>query len=413
MTTDMVTGLAGALRQVGVAVSTPALLDAYAALSHVDITDRRTVCDALRCVMVKRHADRVLFDVAFAIWFGGPGERTDDELGSVRAAVLAHAGVVPGRYLGSAYHVDRVLHRIDAVQHEPIPITEGDLDVLLAQAAAHRHAQAQRHAIAGEVRRLVPTDVALAELQGSNLADRDLLRLRPGDERALHGTVRALRRRLRARRRRHVRKVPGAIDGRATLRRAAGTAGIPVDIVEHRRRPRRADLVVLADVSGSVAAFTRFSLQLVFAIAATSSSQRVYAFVDDVVDVSNCFRSGATVTDAVDRMQQTRGAHGGRGHSDYGAVFEAFVERHRHVIRSSTTVIVLGDARANYHPVRAEALATVARRARHVYWLNPEPLAHWDTADSVMSAYAAHCDDVFECRTVAQLADVVSRLPMS
>ena len=75
-----------------------------------------------------------------------------------------------------------------------------------------------------------------------------------------------------------------------------------------------------------------------------------------------------------------------------------------------TTVVVLGDARANYHAPRAEALQAVARRAGHVYWLNPEPTGAWDTGDSVMGAYAEHCDGVFECRNVRQLRAFVDRL---
>ena len=42
-------------------------------------------------------------------------------------------------------------------------------------------------------------------------------------------------------------------------------------------------------------------------------------------------------------------------------------------------------------------------RARHVYWLNPEPRSYWDTGDSIVSEYGIHCDGVFECRNLRQL----------
>ena len=37
-------------------------------------------------------------------------------------------------------------------------------------------------------------------------------------------------------------------------------------------------------------------------------------------------------------------------------------------------------------------LVDIAERARAVHWLNPESRRYWDTGDSVMSTFAAHCD---------------------
>ena len=49
-------------------------------------------------------------------------------------------------------------------------------------------------------------------------------------------------------------------------------------------------------------------------------------------------------------------------------------------------------------------------RARHVYWLNPEPRAYWGTGDSILGEYAVHCDNVFECRNLRQLEHFVTEL---
>ena len=49
-------------------------------------------------------------------------------------------------------------------------------------------------------------------------------------------------------------------------------------------------------------------------------------------------------------------------------------------------------------------------KAKRVWWLNPESQQHWDTGDSVMSAYAEHCDAVHECRNLRQLAGFIERL---
>jgi uncharacterized protein with von Willebrand factor type A (vWA) domain len=73
-------------------------------------------------------------------------------------------------------------------------------------------------------------------------------------------------------------------------------------------------------------------------------------------------------------------------------------------------VIILGDGRNNYHASRAWVLKAIRQRARHLYWLNPEPVADWDTGDSVMGEYAAECDTVVECRNLRQLRAFVEQL---
>ena len=61
------------------------------------------------------------------------------------------------------------------------------------------------------------------------------------------------------------------------------------------------------------------------------------------------------------------------GHSDYGHAFEVFWERYGKDIGPKTTVLLLGDARNNYHASQAWVVKEIRQKARHVYWLNPEP----------------------------------------
>jgi uncharacterized protein with von Willebrand factor type A (vWA) domain len=71
---------------------------------------------------------------------------------------------------------------------------------------------------------------------------------------------------------------------------------------------------------------------------------------------------------------------------------------------------LLSDARNNCHAAQAWVLAEMAKKARHVYWLNPEPRSHWDPGDSVVSQYAVHCDGAYECRNLKQLECFVEQL---
>jgi len=49
-------------------------------------------------------------------------------------------------------------------------------------------------------------------------------------------------------------------------------------------------------------------------------------------------------------------------------------------------------------------------KARHVFWLNPEPKSYWDTGDSIISDYGIHCDGTFECRNLRQLEKFIELL---
>mgnify|MGYP000100214329 CR=1 FL=1 len=71
---------------------------------------------------------------------------------------------------------------------------------------------------------------------------------------------------------------------------------------------------------------------------------------------------------------------------------------------------MLGDARNNRRPPRADLLAALHRVARRVVWLNPEPPPRWDTGDSVMRTYARHCDAVLAAATPRQLSAALDGL---
>jgi uncharacterized protein len=72
--------------------------------------------------------------------------------------------------------------------------------------------------------------------------------------------------------------------------------------------------------------------------------------------------------------------------------------------------MILGDARNNYHASQAWIIHEMGKRARNVFWLNPEPQSYWDTGDSIVSEYGAHCDGTFEVRNLRQLERFVEYL---
>jgi uncharacterized protein with von Willebrand factor type A (vWA) domain len=225
--------------------------------------------------------------------------------------------------------------------------------------------------------------------------------------RTVQPLARKLATRLAARRRRAAR---GQIDIRRTLRRSLSTGGVPLRPAYRRHRPARPEIVLLCDVSGSVAGFANFTMLLVQAMRDQFSKVRVYAFVNRVDEVTRLVTNGeADPAELGRRIADEAAVSGWHGSSDYGAALGEFAERHLDAVGPRTSVIVLGDARTNGFDPHAEALRRIVARARRVHWLNPESPEQWGTGDSAARVYA-EIVDMHACRNALRLGELVTRL---
>lgn len=222
---------------------------------------------------------------------------------------------------------------------------------------------------------------------------------------AIRPLARKLAARLAARQRRQSR---GAVDIRRTLRRAMSTGGVPITPAYRHRHRSRADIVLLCDMSGSVAGFSRFTMLLLQALAGQFRRVRFFGFVnvcDDITDIVTGAEMGEDISRAVAQQATLSRWHGS---SDYGSALTDFVSRWLDAVGPRSTVLVLGDARTNGTEPHVEALRTIAAQARHVAWLNPEAHASWGTGDSVAGRYA-EVVDMHEVRSIEHLRRFVSR----
>lgn len=456
---DVLAGFIQELRRAGLPVSLTENLDATAAVTHVPLEDREAFRYALAATLVKSSAHWKTFETVFDVYFStgdaqrplevaGPADdggareepspedlaemlylalrRADQETlrAIARRAVAHHAGMEPGRRAGSSYYLYRTLRRLDL---------EGMLERLLAEvqvdagdgftALDERLAREEYASRAEEFRRQVEAEILrrLVADRGAGPVARTLRRPLPeeidfmhvsGEElamlrRAVHPLARRLAVRL-ARKRRHRRR--GPLDFRNTIRHSLSYGGVPGEPKFRHPRPSRPDIIVIADVSGSVAAFARFTLQFVYAISAQFSKVRSFVFIDGIDEVTRFFQGQEDVAAAVHRVETEADVVWLDGHSDYGHALEAFWDRWGQEVGSRSSLILLGDARNNYHASGAWVLKAVRERARHLYWLNPEPRSYWDTGDSIASEYAGYCDGVFECRNLKQLERFVEHL---
>ena len=197
---------------------------------------------------------------------------------------------------------------------------------------------------------------------------------------------------------------------RRTLHLAMGTGGVPFRIGTEPKPPPKPEIVVLCDVSGSVATFSRFTLNLLIALDSRLSRLRAFSFVDGLAEITELVGEARSAGRQLSQAEAARGAVRWNGSSDYGHVLRDFARDYARQFSRRTVLLVVGDARTNYLDPAEGALAEVAERVGKLYWLNPEPRRYWNQGDSVMARYAPLCSQVRECSTLRQIADFVRSL---
>ena len=358
--------LAALLRAGGVRVGTGELEAGARALRAIDASQREDVYLGLRALLCSKHTDYPVFDSAFSAVFGEPGDEA-----------AGRAVLPPG--------ADLVLPRVAAPPPEGAqPNKVGGAEV--------------RPAAYSEIELLHEKDFAAYTDAERAQARAIIMQL------AQHMPMREARR-TKATRRRGVRP-----DLQATVRASLRYAGEPLDRRwrAHVQGPRK--LVLVCDVSGSMAPYARMLLQYLHAAVATH--RRVEAFV-----------FGTRLTRVTHELGVPRPGPRARPRepprSSTGRAARASARRSRRSTActaagsaAASVIVILSDGWDRGDPgVLATEMARLRRSAHRVIWLNPlkaapdyEPLARG------MAAALPHTDHFLagnSLRSLAQLADLL------
>ncbi len=341
-----------------------------------------------------------------------------------KQAVQRFAGMEPGRPVGGTYYLYRTLRNLDLdnmlekLMQANKDSAQQDLTKLeerLEKDEFESRIEQFKQEVEAEIRRKLVADRG-AEAMAKTLRkplpeDVDFMHASREEMQSLKKALQPLTRKLAAklaRKRRHGRK--GPLDFRNTVRHSLSYGGVPADPKFKYPRPAKPELMVVADISGSVAAFARFTLMLVYAIQGQFSKVRSFVFIDGLDEVTSYFKNTEDISEAIHRVNTEADVVWVDGHSDYGHAFEVFWEKYGKDINAKTTILLLGDARNNYHAAQSWVVKEMQKRGRHVYWLNPEPKSYWNTGDSIVGEYGTFTDGVYECRNLRQLEGFVEKL---
>ncbi len=456
-------GFVEALRAQGISVGPSETVDAGRVLTVLGLSDREALRDGFACAVLRRADHRPVYDAMFDLWWpaalGGRtvlvdedsdgttpeglpladvealramltelltdnpdiGDRDDRLVAMIAQIVEAYGGYTSSRGPSySAYQalkamgLDELEGRLLAGLLAPHGDDPSPSQEQIAKAVAAQKISQLRRLVDNETKRRTAEQLGRDHVQMygiPQLAENVEFLRASGDQlrqmrRVVAPLARMLATRLAARRRRNR---AGAIDLRRTLRKSMSTGGVPIDLVMRKPRPARPELVVLCDVSGSVAGFSHFTLLLVHALRQQFSRVRIFAFIDTTDEVTHLFGPDADLALAIQRITREAGVYTRDGHSDYGHAFTSFTENFHNVLSPRSSLLVLGDGRTNYRNPSADLLAHMVSVSRHAHWLNPEPKHLWGSGDSAVPRY----QDVItmhECRSAKQLAGVIDQL---
>jgi uncharacterized protein with von Willebrand factor type A (vWA) domain len=455
------------LRRGGIDISFTQIADVMRAVSEVGF-NRDDFYIALRSILIADHADKPLYDRLFRLFFLSLSRQeasvdageADAVSGKEPAGITAEiarfvdgtgmgrgAGASPYQLLIRAVreHNSLLLERLAQVAVKSLgPLSHDNLqnmDNTMVQAkvaigwyeAVNRLERARtlenvsEEVYAGWTDRLGWLENRIEQLledifvklfgieaideiaHAANLKEKEFYRLDRIEVEEIRRRITRLARKLASKyARRYRRAKRGDLDLRRTARQALLTGGRPVRLRYRQKKVSKPELCVLCDVSGSVAMFSEFMLQLVYTIQNRFRAVRSFLFVDKVDEATSFFKNEDIEAALGEAFANTYFSYS--GFSDYGRVFTLFANNYLSGISPRSTLIILGDARNNWRLDEKDFLQKIAEHVRRILWFNPQPMDKWDKDDSIMRVYEPYCRQVFECRNLRQLEDVIEAI---
>jgi hypothetical protein len=448
----METALAGfvrALRLSGVDASPAETIDAMRAIGEAGLSDRESMRLALGASLAKSEVEKDVFHSLFERYFARPSAPgalsgdTPDKVadadnadlrrpldGAPAFAELAGAGPGAEARLTQALEEAAIAARADDIRFRTqigfytrrimeelgVVAFEAELIRRLESKDPQENAEAelmgaQRAEVQARARAVVEQKFDIFGKASSELFLDDVVVNRPirelsgRDLERMKALVTRMAKRLAVRYSRRKRtRLRGRPDLSKTIRANAAYDGVPLRLVWKRKRKDRPKIVAICDVSGSVSAYVRFLLLLLYALHEGVADLKAYAFSARLEDVGELLRGG----DFEAAMRKILRQVGG-GSTDYGQALADFHDIAIDRIDRRTTIIVMGDGRSNNTDPRLDLFAEIAERCGRIIWLCPEPPSMWGTGDSRIPDFRPFCASVRHCVTPADIETAVDQ----
>ncbi len=193
------------------------------------------------------------------------------------------------------------------------------------------------------------------------------------------------------------------IDVKKTIEKSVQCDGEIARLYYKKPIKSKANVVMLADISGSCRTMTSLALTYMGLMREVfPGGCRLFVFVNHLVPVDNYF-SNENVTAAVDSINQNVPSRG--IYSDYGTPLSELRNDQTGIINKDTTIIMLGDCRNNKNYPGVKEVEWLSKRASNFFILNPESQEEWGEGDSLANLYAKNGAKVLQVSSTQNLLD--------
>jgi len=196
---------------------------------------------------------------------------------------------------------------------------------------------------------------------------------------------------------------------RKTIRKSLKNGGSFYDIVLKPKIKKKPRLILLCDISGSMALYSLFGLTLLFGVVKRFRSVHAYVFIDGITDITKELKDLKFNNINKILTNWNKYVHVD-GHSDYDKSFKDLLDEKIISNSSFNTLIVIGDARNNYRPINTETIYNLSKKFQNIYWMNPERSQYWNTGDSQFHLYQSISKEYSEVRNFEQLKTFVNSI---
>jgi uncharacterized protein len=357
------------LRAAGLPVGSGDILTYCAAMAPLDPTDLIDLYWAGRATLVTRRDSIPVYDRVFRRFFLDEGSDLPEPLKLAQPQAKVHS--------------QSVLQ---------IPLTEPGID-------GHDDEEARLGLVASDAEVLKAKSFAACTPEELAALRRIMARIR------LQPPRRRTRRTVSARSGR-------APDLRRTVRETMRMHGEPAELFWRRRRLRLRPLILILDVSGSMADYSRNLLQFAYSARRATTRVEVFCFGTRLTRITKALERRRP-DDALERAANT--VFDWEGGTRIGASLDAFVrEWGRRGLCRGGIVVICSDGLDRGDPgLLANAMERLSRLSYRVVWLNPHKGNSLDFAPSTlgMMVAAPHVDLVMSGHDLRSLEEFAELLP--
>jgi uncharacterized protein len=447
------------LRHLGVRISIAEAIDSYKALQYIDLSKPLDVKATLQTTLVKDKASLPLFDLAFNSFFV-PMEEKEQHLAHREEMVQEHHAklkeVEAQFVLDSSEIGDKTLPeevKLDLTDEQKMTYSkmpQEAKDKLQGYINEHLAAGNQVNSPHNLLERMVqgqlnywkrrlqameeeePTSEFTQELldefnstgeaelddviervnqqlkadQDSILYE-DMASILDKDIPKVTALIRKLSRKLATRisRRFHQSNRKRVVDIRKSIRRSISYGGTIMELKYKSKRINRPKIVLICDVSGSMARYASFIIQFVYGLSSVVDSIESFIFSEDLERISPYFKSHqpfeGTMTKVMNESKEWGKA------TNLNIALNTFATTNRRLLTHETVIIIVSDGKTLDINQAGKKLDSINKQVKEVIWLNTLPIKEWANNKSVnvFKKYSR----MFECYTLAHLEKVLRR----